>query len=181
MLLAESGAVEPSHIGPFKLYAQDTAGMLLHDVLFAPFFAGAAGAGQSWHWDVYVSKNRLWPQFARFAAVLRGIDPVAEKFTPLQLSHPRLRIHVLRGERTTLVWCRDAGNTWQTELAQGRAPQPVEGVTLEGSALAGGRRIAAIKFFDPWKNEWSDAKLAGTDVRLPAFSRSLVIRIENGR
>ena len=37
--------------------------MILHDVLFAPFFAGAAGAGQIWHWDEYVDKNNLWWQF----------------------------------------------------------------------------------------------------------------------
>jgi hypothetical protein len=49
VLLAESGAVEPSHSGPFKLYNQDTNGMLLHDVLFAPFFVGAAGPGHIWH------------------------------------------------------------------------------------------------------------------------------------
>ena len=49
VLLAESGAVEPRHSGPFKLYGKDTAGIILHDVLFAPFFAGAAGSGHCWH------------------------------------------------------------------------------------------------------------------------------------
>jgi len=48
--LAESGAVEPRHTGPFQLYAADKEGILLHDVLFAPFFSGAAGTGQIWHW-----------------------------------------------------------------------------------------------------------------------------------
>jgi hypothetical protein len=57
ILLAESGAVEPSHSGPFKLYEKDKAGILLHDVLFAPFFAGAAGPGHIWHWDEYVDKK----------------------------------------------------------------------------------------------------------------------------
>jgi len=50
ILLAESGALEPRHSGPFLLYERDRAGMILHDVLFAPFFAGAAGSGQCWHW-----------------------------------------------------------------------------------------------------------------------------------
>ncbi|RPJ59847.1 MAG: hypothetical protein EHM23_12660 [Acidobacteria bacterium] len=67
VVLAESGAVEPGHTGPFKLYVKDKAGIILHDVLFAPFFAGAAGPGQIWHWDQYVAANNLWFQFKRFA------------------------------------------------------------------------------------------------------------------
>jgi hypothetical protein len=39
LLLAESGAVEPSHSGPSKLYAKDKDGIILHDILFTPFFA----------------------------------------------------------------------------------------------------------------------------------------------
>ena len=38
VILAETGAVEPHHAGPSKYYPQDTAGILLHDILFAPFF-----------------------------------------------------------------------------------------------------------------------------------------------
>jgi hypothetical protein len=60
VLLAETGAVEPHHAGPSKYYAKDTAGILLHDILFAPFFTGAAGTGMSWHWESYVHKNNLW-------------------------------------------------------------------------------------------------------------------------
>ncbi len=67
--------VEHERSGPFKLYARDTHGMLLHDVLFAPFFAGAAGPGQIWHWNVYVDANRLWHHFGRFAAAI-GADEV---------------------------------------------------------------------------------------------------------
>jgi hypothetical protein len=51
VLLAESGGVEPNHSGPLKLYEKDRDGLILHDVLFAPFFAGAAGPGHIWHWD----------------------------------------------------------------------------------------------------------------------------------
>ena len=47
VLLAEVGAVKPNHTGPSILYAQDREGTLLHDALFAPFFAGSAGSGCS--------------------------------------------------------------------------------------------------------------------------------------
>jgi hypothetical protein len=39
IILAETGAVEARHAGPSKLYPLDTAGVLLHDILFAPFFS----------------------------------------------------------------------------------------------------------------------------------------------
>ena len=45
---------------------------------FAPFFAGAAGSGQCWHWDRYVDKMNLWHHFGRFAEIVKGLDPPAE-------------------------------------------------------------------------------------------------------
>ncbi len=176
MILAEAGAVEPRHTGPFKLYAKDQAGMILHDVIFAPFFAGAAGAGQCWHWNEYVDKNGLWCHFRAFADAVRGIDPPAESFEPLMIGHPRLRVYVLKGKRTSLVWCRDMENTWQTELEQGRAPEELKDIVLplaDVVPLTG--RSASV--YDPWSHVWTDAHIENGMVRLPAFSRSLVVRI----
>ena len=98
VLLAGSGAVEPKHAGPFKLYAKDKAGMLLHDVLFAPFFAGAAGPGHIWHWSDYVSRNNIWFHFARFAEAVKNIDPPAESFITSQKGQGRIRVSGLKGK-----------------------------------------------------------------------------------
>lgn len=180
ILLAESGAVEPSHSGPFKLYPKDREGILLHDVLFAPFFAGAAGPGHVWHWDAYVDRNDLWRHFARFAAAVRGLDPPAEAFEPFSLPHPRLWILGLKGQKTTILWCRDLQNTWQTELAEDRKPEllqklrfdlPAESTPLQG-------RIAA---YNPWSDTWRPITAEGSAVTLPEFKRSLVIRVEHTR
>lgn len=38
VILSEVGAVEAHHSGPSKLYESDTLGVLLHDLIFAPFF-----------------------------------------------------------------------------------------------------------------------------------------------
>ncbi len=178
ILLAESGAVEPSHSGPFKLYAKDHQGMLLHDVLFAPFFAGAAGPGHIWHWDVYVDRNDLWWHFGRFSAAVRGLDPPAEAFEPFERPHPRLLLLGLKGRRTTLVWCRDRENTWRTELAEGNAPGLVRQARVDlasaGVTLAG----RAARVYDPWSDRWSPAAVDKTEIVLPEFRRSVVIRIE---
>jgi hypothetical protein len=174
ILLAESGAVEPKHTGPFKLYAADTAGTLLHDVLFAPFFAGAAGAGQIWHWDAYVAKNNLWHHFGRFAETVKGLDPAAESFEPSMAKHDRLRVYVLKGRRTLLAWCRDTKNDWMSELRDGQKPETLRRVVVDLGAV----KARSARIYDPWANRWSKASVKGGKVGLPAFSRSIVIRID---
>ena len=177
ILLAESGAVEPSHSGPSKLYARDKAGMLLHDVLFAPFFAGAAGPGHCWHWNQYVDRNNLWYHIGRFAAAVKDLDPPAEAFQPLQIQHPRLHIYVLKGRHTVLVWCRDAENTWRTELEQQQAPETLKDVSLDLAGVLADRKPVSVKIYDPWKDSWSAATLNSGTVHLPPFSRSIVVRV----
>jgi hypothetical protein len=178
VLLAESGAVEPSHSGPFRLYNQDTNGVLLHDVLFAPFFAGAAGPGHIWHWDAYVARQNLWWHFGRFAEAVRNLDPPAEHFQPEMLPHPRLRVYVLKGQHTALLWCRDLENTWRHELGEGRAPDPVEGAVLDLGPLNLGKTSG--RFYYPWENRWTNAALEADQLRLPVFKRSLVVRLAVG-
>ncbi len=178
VLLAESGAVEPSHSGPFKLYEQDKAGLILHDVLFAPFFAGAAGPGHCWHWDGYVARNELWPLFGRFARAVKDLDPPAEQFRPLRIEHPRLRIYALSGRHTLLAWCRDAENSWRTELAEGKPPEELKGQLIalpQGIAPVSGTRV---RFYDPWTNVWTEGKVQDGQLSPPPFRRSIVFRIE---
>jgi hypothetical protein len=177
VLLAESGAVEPRHTGPFKLYAQDKAGIILHDVLFAPFFAGAAGSGQIWHWDVYVDRNNLWHQFARFAEAVKGLDPPAERFQPTELEHPRLRVYALQGRRTTLLWCRDKQNTWQTELEQGQAPEQLQGLRLDLGGLPRPVPTGPAMVYDPWTDRHLPVERTGTRLLLASFCRSVVVRL----
>jgi hypothetical protein len=178
VILAESGAVEPRHSGPFKLYDEDEAGIILHDVLFAPFFVGAAGPGHIWHWDHYVQKMNLWHHFGRFAEVVKGIDPPAESFEPAMIDHPRLRVYVLKGTQTTLFWCRDSQNTWETELAEGKAPETLTGLALDLTDAVTPFVRAEVRTYDPWEDRWSDVRVEGATLALPPFSRSIVVRID---
>jgi hypothetical protein len=180
VLLAESGAVERSHSGPSKQYPKDKDGIILHDVLFAPFFAGAAGPGHCWHWGEYVDRNNLWPQFARFAETVRNVDLPGEHFTPAQSESPRLRFYVLKGRSTTLVWCRDRENTWRTELELGQSPTPVKESIDLNAYFVGTARLHA-RAYDPWQNRWSDLSIRGNSCDLPEFTRALVLVLRSGR
>jgi hypothetical protein len=176
IVLAESGAVEPGHAGPFRLYDEDKAGSILHDVIFAPFFAGAAGTGQCWHWDHYVEKNGLWWHFGRFAKVVDGLDPAAENLQPVMVTHPDLRVYVLKGRTTTLIWARDIRNSWMAELADGTEPRECIGATID-MAASRGLAAATIRIYDPWKDRWTSAQPAGDTIALPPFKRSIVVKI----
>jgi predicted amidohydrolase len=175
VLLAETGAVSPGHTGVSPLYAPDKEGMLLHDVIFAPFFAGAAGTGEIWFWRESIQKPNLWHRFARFARAIEGIDPAAEHFEPVMVEHPRLRIYLLKGRDTLLAWCRDARNDWRAELERGEAPERLAGLTLDLREPLKGCQVGTARAYSPWTDVWSDLEVKEGLVVLPAFQRSLVI------
>ena len=170
LLLAETGAVKPNHTGPSILYEIDREGTLLHDALFAPFFAGSAGCGQFWHWDSYVARWNLWWHYRRFASAIAGLDPVAEDFRPFRLETRRLRVYGLRGKTTTVLWCRDKRCDWRSELVEGNAPEDVA-----GEKIPFGRHVFSC--YDPW----NDRHVEADGPTLPTFRRSLVVRFPTMR
>ncbi len=179
IILTETGAVKPKHTGASQLYAKDREGSLLHDMLFAPFFAGAAGSGHAWFWREAIDRPDLWHHFRRFQRAVHGIDPPVEGFEPLRADLPGLRIYALRGRRTLLAWCRDAQNDWPNELEAGHAAREIKGVEIDLSAFRLGSatdRLSASAY-DPWSDRSVPLALRGTKIELPGFRRSLVIRV----
>jgi len=179
MILAETGAVEPRHSGPSKYYPLDTAGILLHDVLFAPFFSGSAGAGMCWHWGQYVHANNLWFHFGRFSHAIRGINPIIENFVPKKLETEDLRIYYLEGKTTTMVWLRDKQNTWRTELDAGQPPRELAGINVDLQQLGLTWENTKIAAYDPWTDRWKDLETDTLILHLPTFKRSLVVKVQH--
>jgi len=176
IILTETGAVKPSHTGCSELYAKDKDGILLHDMLFAPFFAGAAGTGHGWFWRQAIDEPNLWYHFARFAEALDGIDPPAEAFTPMMIPHQRLRIYALKGKRTFICWCRDAHNDWRSELQDEIPPENLDNIALDLSAHIS-RKPESVRVYDPWKDVWTKCELKDGKLVLPEFTRSAVVRL----
>ena len=177
ILLAETGAVEWRHCLPSHLYQLDCQGTLLHDALFAPFFSGSAGAGQLWHWDVYLEKHDLWYHFGRFARAIAGIDPCGEDYQPYIRESHRLRLYTLCGKTHTLIWARDKYNNWHTELDQKIAPEKLQGekLDLRDIAESGFRRI---EYYLPWEDTEGVIPIKnGVNIELPNFVRSIVLRL----
>ncbi|WP_158594728.1 arylsulfatase [Ulvibacterium marinum] len=179
VIVSEVGAVEAHHAGPSKLYEKDTKGVLLHDLLFAPFFSGAAGPGQSWHWHHYIDRHNLWWHFGRFKEAIKGIDPITEDFTPLFLEDQNFRIYILKGKSTTLIWCRDIKSGWRQELLEGKEAKKIKDIHLDLSLL-GLEKGTKIDFYLPWSDKWQKGgTVAAGSINLPDFKRSIVVKISN--
>jgi len=165
-VVAEIGAVQANHAGPFPYYPFDKKGTLLHDALFAAFFAGSAGCGQFWHWDSYVDRHDLWWHFKRFATAIEGLDPVAEGFRPFYTESRRLRMYGLKGRKTAVFWCRDKRSSWEDEFVHGNKPD-----LLDRERMPFGD--CNLDCYLPWE----DRRVTVKAPTLPPFKRSIVVRV----
>jgi len=170
----EHGAVEANHSGPNKLYAKDSLGVFIHDMIFAPFFCGAAGCGSMWHWDAYVEKQNLWYHYQRFNNAINGINPIIEEFVPFTFVQDSVRCYGLKGKKTTMIWCRDANSNWKTELQQGIHPVVINNLSIK-LAASGRNDYSFAKVYDPWNNKWTEVKIINGTITIPPFLRSVVI------
>jgi hypothetical protein len=177
IVLAETGAVKPKHTGYSEIYDLDTVGVLTHDQLFAPFFAGAAGTGNAWWWRQSLDRFDQWYHYDRFATAIEGIDPIRERFQPVMVDHERLRIYALNGNNTILAWCKDIKNDWQTEFEMGKKPELLEGLNLNLGRIIQGQKVKQVLTYDPWSDLWSDTELEEGILQLPDFKRSIVFKV----
>lgn len=169
------GAVEAHHSGPSKLYESDTLGILLHDLIFAPFFSGAAAPGQSWHWQYYIEKNNLWWHFGRFSHATENINPVTEQYQPVFFMHDQVRFYCLKGNTHTLVWCRDALSNWHTELIGNLLPDS-RTVKLPLQFLS--NKVSDVEQYDPWSDVRKVTHVVDDTLEI-TFKRSVVLRFNN--
>ena len=177
-IVSEVGAVEANHAGPSKLYEVDSEGVLLHDLVFAPFFAGAAAPGQSWHWHHYIDKHDLWWHFGRFSEAINGINPLRENFEPLYSENAHTRNYTLKGSQTTLVWLRDVNSPWQSELEEGNPAQPIKNLKVDLLRLGFSPEAKSVQCYLPWEDRWTTVKVRNNTITLPDFKRSILLKAE---
>ena len=146
---------------------------LLHDTLFAPFFAGAAGSGHIWYWDTYVQKNNLWRHFGLFKNAISGFDAAKEKAVPFRADTQSLRVYGLRGTTKSIMWCRDKNSDIHTELRDN-----IPAKDLDGECVAIGGEFSKARAYLDWEDKWVNLKIENGRVKLPSFKRSVTIHAE---
>ncbi len=177
VVVNEIGAVEANHAGPSKLYPVDSEGVLIHDMIFAPFFCGAAGTGGMWHWDTYVQRQNLWYHYQRFQNAIKGVDPAKEQFTNYTFSKNGVNAYALKGKTQTMIWLRNADNNWKTELRDKIKPTSKTGFNIHLQE-AGRIKASTASVYDPWKDKWTNVVINNGSITLPEFLRSVVVVIK---
>jgi hypothetical protein len=176
VLLAETGAVNDCHSGPFRYYGADHDGLIFHDTAYAAFFAGAAGSGHIWHWDRYVQQKNLWPGFRALADALRGVAVDREGFEPIDLSTDTYWCLGLRGHTVGLLWLRNKADRWDHVLRDGRLPPRIENARIDLTVLGGKARAAEL--FRAWPGDGAGkAAIDGATLIPPLFRHGLVCRL----
>lgn len=170
--------MQPNHSGPWRHYASDKDGIIFHDAFYVPFFAGAAGSGQPWHWDVYIYNHKLWRHLKPFAALVKGVNPAVENFKPARCDTKNARVYALSGEKTLLAFARNVENDWKSEFEKGQKPREISGETVDFSAFAKGRKIARVRTYDLWDGGNASDLALSPKAELPAFKRSCAVRID---
>ncbi len=176
VLLAETGAVNDCHSGPFRYFSADHDGLIFHDTTYAAFFAGAAGTGHIWHWDRYVDQKNLWYGFCALADALRGVALDREGFEPMDLSTNEYWCLVLRGRTVVLVWLRNKADRWDRVLRDTQPPLPVTTAHLNLVQL--GVAVTTAEIFRPWPGDAvGKATIVGSTLILPPFTHGVVCRL----
>lgn len=177
ILLAETGAVQPRHSGKWRYYDADKSGAIFHDFFYTPFFCGAAGPGEMWHWDEYIFKHKHWRHMKPFAKIIEGIDIPRQDFKPFRADSKGLRVYALEGKKSILAFVRDSCNDWKSEFEMGKYPRDISSASVDFSNYGKGREIAGVRIFNLWNGEVLDAEKS-LNVKLPVFSRSCAVRID---
>jgi len=177
ILLAETGAVNDTHTGPFPYYFWDNDGIIFHDVTYPPLFAGAAGSGHIWHWDEYVDQKNLLPGFAALTAAVEGIAFDQEQFVPEDWSTPECWCLVLKGRTCTLGWLRNKADRWDHVLRDGNIADAIRFPAIPDTCF--GFSIENLGLFRPWPHDapGTVTQLDGSFV-LPDFRHGVIFRAD---
>ena len=177
VLLAETGAVNDRHTGPFRYFRMDQRGMIFHDTTFPAFFAGAAGTGQDWWWDSYVDQKDVWEQFRPFADLIKDVALDQENFTALDFSLPEAWCLDLKGRHTLLAWVRNKADTWDRVLRDGQEAPILARLRFDfGLPLP---MVTGLVFYPLWPDAETklDVRLGDGDVLVEQMKYGLMIRL----
>ncbi len=176
-LLAETGAVNDHHTGPFRYYPHDDQGIIFADTTYPAFFAGAAGSGHIWHWDRYVDQKNLWDGYAPLAELVAGIQLDAQAFEPVDLSNSAAWALALRGRTCTLLWVRNRADSWDKVLQQQTPAPSIEAMSLPLAALT--KDAGRVDLCRGWRETVGPARIIDNRLHLPSFRRMLFVRLQH--
>lgn len=153
IFVAETGAVNNCHSGPFRFYVNDDRGIIFADTVYTPIFLKSAGTGNIWHWDErYVESKNLYSMFRPIKELVSGVDFEKQHFVSMDLSTNEVSLLLLKGSTISLGYIRNKADNWKNVLRDMVAVKPIEKFRF---GLDGASDIQCIKI---WKDERTTAK-----------------------
>lgn len=137
LIVAETGAVNNCHSGPFKYYQCDDNGIIFVDTVYTPIFLGSAGSGNIWHWGKdYVESKNLYKYFTPLIQLFDGIDFSKEGFECVDFSDNEVYLFLLKGKSGYYGFIRNKDASWQNMLRDLNEPKTVlsKKISINGNA-----------------------------------------------
>ena len=160
LFIAETGAVNNCHSGPFKFYVNDDRGILFADTVYPPVFLKSAGTGNIWHWDErYVEFKNLYAMFRPISGLVAGVAFENEHFESLDLSNEAVWLLLLKGKTVSLGYIRNKADNWKNTLRDMNDVKPVERFEF---SLEGAADISCVRI---WQEDKTAAKIIDGVVR----------------
>lgn len=174
----------------------DKTGIHLHNGIWATTFAGYAGSGMYWYWDVYIELYNAWHHFLGLNRFLEGLDLTGyQPFSPLEITalngEPGQAFGLGLRSDDILVWIRSNNYTVQAcESAWMQAGTPavyfyylpplIKDQLLTLRDMDDGEYT--VYWFDPQNALWLDpvkviAENGQLSILIPEFRRDLAARI----
>lgn len=173
VIVAETGAVDNCHSGPFKYYPCDHRGIIFTDLVYSPLFFGAASCGNIWHWDGrYVEAKGLYRYFKPLSELVCGVEFDKEGFVSSDLSDDRATVLVLSGTETALVFCRNKSDSWYNTLRDLKEPVPIDSMEIKIS----GKNVRTIPI---WQEDVPRISASEDAIKIENLRYGVLIRIDN--
>lgn len=173
LVLAETGAVNNCHSGPFKFYVNDHDGILFVDLVYTPVFSEFASCGHIWHWDSsYVESKNLYKFFKPMADLVKDVNFSDEKFEFLDLSDDEMYILFLKGKNTCLCFVRNKDYNWQNVLRDCKVPKTI----LQKYIDAYGFEKALT--YKIWEDDLTKIKIVNSKILIENCNRGIIFRLK---
>lgn len=126
-IVAETGAVNNNHSGPFRYYSIDDRGIIFVDSVYTPIFLGSASCGHIWHWNNrYVESKNLYKYYKPLYNLIKDINFDKENFETVDLSDDDVYLFLLEGDTVTLGFVRNKSDNWQDTLIDNNPPVNID-------------------------------------------------------
>ncbi len=173
ILIAETGAVNNCHSGPFKFYVNDDDGIIFADTVYTPVFCKSCGTGCIWHWDErYVESKNLYHLFRPISDLISGIEIDRENFEPVSIANENIVVLMLKSEKMTLGYIRNANYNWENVL---RDLSQVPPVAMFRFNIA---NIKNVTLYPVWENDNTSISFDDNTVTFENIGIGTLFKIE---